>query len=523
MSARSLNWLKFGGLVGLAFLLGLLFAGLLDLPRTGFAQSLGARGTRPVATVQAPVIPEARSLYDLSNAFAAVAEAVRPSVVYIRSSRTEKAQMRRIPPGMEQFFGPRMPRQQPQQGTGSGFIVSADGYILTNNHVVEGADQVTVRLLDRREFKAKIVGNDPNTDVAVLKIEEKGLKAVALGDSDRERVGEWVLAIGNPLGENLTFTVTSGIISAKGRRLDGLARAGTGISDFIQTDAAINPGNSGGPLVNVRGEVIGINSAIASETGTYMGYGFAIPINLARNVMDQLISSGKVQRAALGVGINDVTTEDAKYAGLSEIRGVVIGDYSGDDSPARKAGLEPGDIILSVDGKPMERTSQLQQEIGFRRPGETVTLEVARKGGVRKTFRVTLKALDERAIAQAGEEEPESSEDAGEGKDGSAAAVKRLGLTVQPVTAASARELGLRLPADVSGLLVTEVQADGPSGEKLVRGDVILSVENKPVRTEADLRASLRGQPAGSIVTLRVLRPMAGGQRSIIRVQLGAE
>ena len=213
---------------------------------------------------------------------------------------------------MERFF-PRF-RQQPEieQGSGSGFVISADGYILTNNHVVEGAEQVTVRLLDRREFKAKVIGTDPNTDVAVLKIDAKDLPPVALGNSDDARVGEWVLAIGNPLGEGLTFTVTSGIVSAKGRALNGLPGRGQGsIQDFIQTDAAINPGNSGGPLVSVRGEVIGINSAIASETGFYSGYGFAIPINLARTVMNQLIESGKVHRAALGVSIADVTLNDA--------------------------------------------------------------------------------------------------------------------------------------------------------------------------------------------------------------------
>ena len=198
---------------------------------------------------------------------------MKPSVVYIRSQRTEHAtQQQRVPPGMERFF-PRF-RQQPEieQGSGSGFVISADGYILTNNHVVEGAEQVTVRLLDRREFKAKVIGTDPNTDVAVLKIDAKDLPPVALGNSDDARVGEWVLAIGNPLGEGLTFTVTSGIVSAKGRALNGLPGRGQGsIQDFIQTDAAINPGNSGGPLVSVRGEVIGINSAIASETGLLLG------------------------------------------------------------------------------------------------------------------------------------------------------------------------------------------------------------------------------------------------------------
>src|SRR5918912_3130163 len=367
MSARSLNWLKFGGLVALAFALGLLFAGLLALPSRSSAQEQAHRAT-PIAQVPAPSIPAAKPLQELSEAFAAVAEHVKPTVVYIRSQRTEQATRQNMPPGMERFF-PRF-HQQPdiEQGSGSGFVVSADGFILTNNHVVEGAEQVTVRLLDRREFKAKVIGSDANTDVAVLKIDAKGLQPVSLGNSDDARVGEWVLAIGNPLGEGLTFTVTSGIISAQGRALQGLPGRGQGsIQDFIQTDAAINPGNSGGPLVNVRGEVIGINSAIASETGFYSGYGFAIPINLAHTVMDQLIAHGRVQRAALGIAVRDATAEDAAYVGLREIRGVLVNDFSGSDSPARKAGIRPGDVIVAVDGERVDYVSQLQERIAFRK------------------------------------------------------------------------------------------------------------------------------------------------------------
>src|ERR671917_2100516 len=394
MSSRSLNWLKFGGLVALAFALGLLFAGLLELPSRGAAQEQG-RQTAAIARVPAPSIPAALPLQELSEAFAAVSEHVKPSVVYIRSQRTEAATGRRVPPGMERFFPQfrQRDREEIEQGSGSGFVVSSDGYILTNNHVVEGAEQVTVRLLDRREFKAKVVGTDPNTDVAVLKIEAKGLQPVALGNSDDARVGEWVLAIGNPLGEGLTFTVTSGIVSAKGRALQGLPGRGQGsIQDCIQTDAAINPGNSGGPLVSVRGEVIGVNSAIASQTGFYSGYGFAIPIDLARNVMDQLIESGRVHRAALGVSVQNASANDAAYVGLPEIRGVLVQDFT-EDSPARKAGIEPGDIIIAVAGKPVEYVGQLQQQVGFRKAGEKVKVEVARKGGVRKTLEVQLQEI----------------------------------------------------------------------------------------------------------------------------------
>jgi serine protease Do len=517
MSARSLNWLKFGGLVALAFALGLLFAGLLDLPNRSSAQEQG-RATSAIAPVAAPSIPAARPLQELSEAFAAVAEHVKPSVVYIRSQRTDHTTQQRIPPGMERFF-PRF-RQQPEveQGSGSGFIVSADGYILTNNHVVEGAEQVTVRLLDRREFKAKVVGTDPNTDVAVVKIDAKNLPPVALGNSDDARVGEWVLAIGNPLGEGLTFTVTSGIVSAKGRALNGLPGRGQGsIQDFIQTDAAINPGNSGGPLVSVRGEVIGINSAIASETGFYSGYGFAIPMNLVRTVMTQLIESGVVHRAALGVQIDNVSLNDAAYVGLPEIRGVVVKDIPTDDSPAKVAGIEPGDIIVAVDGKPVEYVGQLQQVIGFRKPGDVVKVEVARKGGVHKTFNVKLQPLNDAPQVAA------ASEDSNQSLGPAGAAMGRLGISVEPLTADARQQL--QLPADVQGLIVSDVTPGGPAWDVLVddpqRGgpDIILSVEGKSVRSEADLRKAIQGEKPGGIVTLRIYNPRAQGRR-VERIRL---
>src|SRR6266702_1387303 len=269
MSVRTRDWLKFGTLVAIAFIFGLAFASALHLPkRSGAAESIEAAQT----TAPRAQIPAAKPAADVGDAFVAVADHVKPAV---------------------------------------GFIRSSDGYILTNNHVVAGADKVTVRLYDKREFTAKVVGTDPNTDVAVIKIDARGLPGVAFGNSDSARVGEWVLAIGNPLGEAFAFTVTAGIVSAKGRLLAGLQQTRYAIQDFIQTDAAINPGNSGGPLVNIRGQVIGINSAIASETGFYAGYGFAIPINLARTVMDQLVKSGHVERAVMGIAIRDANQDDA--------------------------------------------------------------------------------------------------------------------------------------------------------------------------------------------------------------------
>jgi serine protease Do len=529
MSARSLNWLKFGGLVALAFALGLLFAGLLNLPHTSAAQEPGHTAIIPV---QAPSIPAAKPLEQLSEAFAAVADAVTPSVVYITSQRTEKAPQRSVPPGMEQFFNiPRNQQPRIERGSGSGFIVSADGYILTNNHVIENSDRVVVRLRDNREFTARLIGTDPNTDIAVLKIDATGLAPVALGNSDNERIGEWVLAIGNPLGEGLTFTVTSGIISAKGRSLGALLPGQYGISDFIQTDAAINPGNSGGPLVNVKGEVIGINSAIASETGFYSGYGFAIPINLVKNVMNQLVTTGTVHRAALGVGIDEVSRNDAAYAGLKEIRGVLVKSITDETSPAAKAGIQPGDIIVALDGKPVDRSAQLQQEVGFHHPGDVVQVEVARKGGVRKTYSVKLEALTPPDTTAARNAQQNDDSDGTADNAATGASMDLLGATVQAVTPALAQQLGV--PRTTRGLLITDIAASGPAYDArlitpaMARGaaDIIQTVEGKPVRTEAELRSALTAAGKGAIVTLGLERviPDSKPTQFVQRVRLGEE
>src|SRR5712671_1504491 len=408
MPVRTRDWLKFGTLVAIAFVFGLAFASTLNLPKkSGAAETLVVP---PLSSQPAPAAPEfsapaLKAAGDFQDAFVAVAEHVKPSVVFIRSQHVERADdNQRLPPGFQDFFPNLRRRPQVEQGSGSGFIMSADGYILTNNHVVAGADKVTVRLYDKREFTAKVVGTDPNTDVAVIKIDARGLPGVGFGNSDSARVGEWVLAIGNPLGEAFTFTVTAGIVSAKGRLLAGLQQTRYAIQDFIQTDAAINPGNSGGPLVNIRGQVIGINSAIASETGYYAGYGFAIPMNLARTVMDQLIKTGHVERAVMGIAIRDAQPEDAEAVGLKDITGVVVNSFSGEDSPAKRVGILPGDVIVALDGIAVSNTPQLQQRVGFKKPGETVDVTVLRQGGVRKTYTVKLTRApmgDEAAAAAA--------------------------------------------------------------------------------------------------------------------------
>jgi serine protease Do len=525
MSEGWLRRLRTSG-VGFAFALGLLSAGLFHLPFQSSAQ-------QPAVPATTPKLPSnVASLQDLSEAFASVAEHVKPSVVYIRSGRKPETARRsgpqarprmQLPPGFEEFFRGMPPMQEEprfREGSGSGFIVSKDGYILTNNHVVDGSDQVTVRLLDRREFKAKIVGTDPNTDLAVLKIDAKNLIPAPLGKSSTARVGEWVLAVGNPLGDNLTFTVTSGIISAKGRSLALPRQSDRSIQDFIQTDAAINPGNSGGPLVSVRGEVIGVNSAIASQTGYYSGYGFAIPIDLAHRVMDQIIAGGRVNRVAMGVSVQNATANDAEYVGLPEIRGVLVQDFS-DGSAAKKAGIEAGDIIVSVDGAPVEYVGQLQQQVAFRKAGEKVKVEVARKGGVRKTFEVRLQEVSAPKDIAAGD--TEATDEAADSSDEAAADIDLLGLTVQPVDQAAVNQFELK--PEQRGLMVTGVTPGGPAQGEIAEPDnggpdIILSLEGQSVKSVADLKQALKGDKSGDIVTLRLYNTQAKSHR-IERIRLG--
>jgi serine protease Do len=423
-----------------------------------------------------------------------------------------------LPPEMREFFKnmPQgempdgdAPRERGGMASGSGFIVSGDGYILTNNHVVDGASEVRVRLLDRREFKAKVIGRDANTDVAVIKIEATGLTAAPLGNSDGSRVGEWVLAVGNPLGENLTFTVTQGIISAKGRALGLPGQSQMSIQDFIQTDAAINPGNSGGPLVNTRGEVIGINSAIESPTGYNAGYGFAVPINLARAVMSQIIKTGRVERAALGVQVRDAGVDDAAYVGLKETRGILVQDFGDATSPAAKAGIQAGDVIVAVDGKRVDYVAQLQEAIAFRKPGDVVNVEVARKGGQHATVRVALQRAG-------GVTEKVASAEVSGNEDAKGSTMQKLGASVSGIDAATARQL--KLPPDVKGVMVTDVQDGSTAASHLTTPDaggpdIILSVEGTAVETAEQLRAALGKAKSGEIVTLRVYNVPAKSKR----------
>jgi serine protease Do len=517
LSSRA-RWIAF---VVVAFMGGLIIAsGGLNLSKLGFAQS------KPDAKSIAP-------LAQASNAFVEIADHVTPAVVAISvESRPNQASRQQrlpnglqVPPGFEDFFNQQQ-APQVEQGSGSGFIVSKDGYILTNNHVVTSsdrttvADRVTVQMLDNRTYKARVVGNDPTTDVAVIKIEGNNFPTIALGDDAQSRVGEWVLAIGNPLG--FDFTVTAGIISAKGRSLPGLlARRGDNnysISDLIQTDAAINPGNSGGPLVNQRGEVIGITSAIASPTGVNAGYGFAIPITLAKKVMDDIIKHGRVRVGVLGIQIREVTPEDAAVAGMKDIRGAKVDGFNpATGSGAERAGMQAGDIIIAADGQQVDRVSTLQRIVRNHQPGEKVQLDVMRYGQ-KKSFSVTLTEL-----ADAARVTPASNNSPTERPGAGTVSNDALGISIQAIPP----ELAARasLDANKRGVLVTDVVPLGPAYQKLAQQDVIYEVlypaPRRAIRSVADLQGVLSKLKSGDYISLNVHSLAQGIGDRVVNIRVG--
>lgn len=439
----------------------------------------------------------------LSDAFIYAAELTVPTVVNITVTSTrESGRTPRWFEDFHRFFGPDFDppqeerRRQPRQGSGSGVIATSDGYIITNNHVVAGADDngIKVMLNDRREYTAQIVGSDENTDLAVLKIDAENLPAADFGDSDNLRVGEWVLAVGNPL--QLTSTVTHGIISALGRGGLGVIGREYGIENFIQTDAAINPGNSGGPLVNLRGEIIGINVAIATTSARFQGYGFAIPVNLARVVVEDIIQHGHVRRAYLGVQIDVIDETTARALGMDTVRGVLVQGLI-DGGPAERSGIEAGDVILTVDGKEVNQPNELQMEIARRQPDSEITIKILRNGSERE-LKVTLKTL--------GEDEPIAEERSGrerrtpETVEPETVSMDELGLTLRPLDADTRREREVQ-----GGVLVNDVERYSIAHERnIVPGDIIIEADRKSVKDIADFKSIIDGKKAGDALMIRV-------------------
>ncbi len=449
------------------------------------------------------VAAQARELPD----FTQLVEHQGPAVVNISTKQAvQRSALPQIPgvddEELREFFRRFMPRRPPVEpgprsetrSLGSGFIISEDGYILTNAHVIEGADEIDVRFTDKRELKARVIGSDKRTDVALIKVDAKGLSFVKFGDPARLKVGEWVVAIGAPFGfEN---TVTAGIVSAKGRSLPE-----ENLVPFIQTDVAINPGNSGGPLFNMRGEVVGINSQIYSRTGGFMGLSFAIPIDVALDVQKQLRAKGRVSRGRIGVAIQEVTKDLATSFGLEEPRGALVNSVE-KGSPASRSGIESTDIILSFNGKPVESSVDLPRIVGATPPGSKVPLEVWRKGAlVRLT--ITVGELKEERIA--GAEAPPAAKPP-------EVTANRLGIVVSELSADQSRELGLK-----HGLVVTDVRPE--ARVEVQRGDVLLMLAHAGKQTQLEsvkqLNTLLNGLAKDAVITLQVRR---GGATAFVTV-----
>jgi len=457
-----------------------------------------------------PAVVDTVTASRLSGAFRAAAERALPAVVYIQVAtepRLARDALRNTP---FNWMFPRMPddvRIQPRTGAGSGVIIDAQGHVLTNRHVVRDADEIVVRLVEGREYSADVVGTDPSTDVAVIKLATRGnerLPVADIGDSDQLQVGDWVLALGNPLG--LEFTVTAGIVSARGRAT-GILRQEVGetaLEAFIQTDAAINPGNSGGPLVDLRGRVVGINTAIQSPTGAYAGYGFAIPINLAYKVAADLIEHGAVRRPRLGVLIETPNEADVAVYGLERAAGAEIVSVQ-EGTPAARAGLRMGDVVIAVDGRPIETSSELQTLLAQRQPGDRVRLTIIRDRQ-RKDVTVELGQFETDRVRERSRPDRPS-------------AAQRLGFEAQEL-ATSRDATALGLPPDARGVVITNVPPLSPVLGQVAPGSVIVSINGKPIRTLRDLERVAEDLKPGDLVQLVIRWPQGDVGERIVNYRI---
>jgi len=433
---------------------------------------------------------------ELSREFIDVSEKMLPAVVNVATTRVVKSSGSSLSPLLRDFFGEnfRVPGKRELHGLGSGVIVSEEGHILTNNHVVRNATDIQVTLYDHREFEAELVGRDPLTEIAVILIKGDDLPVAPLGDSEKISVGEWVLAFGNPL--YLTSTVTAGIISARGRSIGIIQDPGSGesggsyaIENFIQTDAAINPGNSGGALVNLKGEVIGINTAIASNTGGYQGYGFAVPINLARRIMKDLIELGYVVRPWLGISMRQVNEEIAERYNMDRPHGVLV-DRVMKDSPAEKGGLKPLDIILQIDGKSVNQTNRLQQIIALKEPGREITITVLRDGEEKKIEVI----LGERKTGDKSREDKEAN-------------YTGIGIRVSNLTERILRRLKHDAYKGEEGVIVTQVERYSNAAEAGIRpGDLINRIEDENISSVSEYRDEMEKFETGRVVIFGLKR-----------------
>ncbi len=439
------------------------------------------------------------TIKSLNDAFQSAAEAVVPSVVSVKikinpssdksSSSPFFRDFRKFFDDWDEFFKFHNDDDMEMSAVGSGVFITSDGYIITNNHVIENADEIRITTYDRKEYKAKVIGTDKLTDLAVIKIDGDGFKPVHLGNIDDVKIGELVIAVGNPLG--LSSTVTSGIVSAIGRGGLSLQQSNAAIENFIQTDAPINPGNSGGGLFNLNGSLIGINTAIATKTGSYIGYGFAIPVDLVRSVVSEIIKSGKFNRARLGVLIRSVDETLAKSLGLDKVSGAIVNDVL-DNSPAKKSGIEVEDVILAVDGKEVKTSNELQTEIAKRRPGQSVELSIWRKGKMIKK-NVKLEPFEsEETIAESDTQK--------EPKAGEPVTLERLGVVVTPLTPEQKEAFGTE-----NGVFLMRVTKRSLTSERgLVPGGVITKVDDKDIRSVREFEKIVDSKKAGDIVRMRI-------------------
>jgi serine protease Do len=495
----------------LLLLIGVVFSFILG-PRLVCESQIKLGGAPPINN------PDYKSL---SKAFIDVSKAVSPTVVSI--TVTTKPKSKNDQRGNEwfyHFFGPEGQQQQqmPQMEGGSGFIISPDGYIMTNNHVVADADEkkIEVSFNDGKKEKAKIIGTDPTTDLAIIKVERKDISVAALGNSDDVEIGEMVVAVGNPLG--LEGTVTSGIVSATGRSIGILRQEGVGnlgIENFIQTDAAINPGNSGGPLVNLRGEVVGINSAIATTNQRYQGYGFAIPINLAKVVAEDLIKNGKVRRGYLGVMISPIDDKMAKALGMDKPEGALIQEVQ-KDGAAEDAGIKAGDVVITIDGKNIKASNELQSLIARKHPGEKVSLKIFRDGkSLEKT--VTLRAREEeKDIAKNGDDDQSKEKDDAEAASSKTVTFENLGLSVQALTS----DIKKQSKVDNGVVVSNVVPMSEAFNNGLTQGDIILQADKKDINSTKDFKNIVDKKKGGDAILLRIKR---GETVSFIALQLPKE